>query len=88
VNVFTGGSAYSMVRDIAEGFVIPNELAFKRFAPGDFAVFAQEADKLLRELRGNQVPLTDVDATQKRQRSIQRVQQAMTIARNAQSRRG
>ena len=77
-----------MVRDIAEGFVIPNELTFKRFAPGDFVVFVQEADKLLRELRANQVPLTDVDATQKRQRSIQRVQQAMTIARSVQSRRG
>jgi len=88
VNVFTGGSAFSMVRDIAEGFVIPNEFTFKRFAAGDFAVFVQEADKLLRELRGNQVPLTDVEGTQKRQRSIQRVQQAMTIARNAQSRRG
>ena len=88
MNVFTGGSAYSMVRDIAEGFVIPNELTFKRFAPGDFVVFVQEADKLLRELRANQVPLTDVDATQKRQRSIQRVQQAMTIARSVQSRRG
>jgi hypothetical protein len=77
-----------MVRDIAEGFVIPSELTFKRFAPGDFPVFAQEADKLLRELRANQAPLTDVDATQKRQRSIQRVQQAMTIARSVQSRRG
>jgi hypothetical protein len=88
VNVFTGGSAYSMVRDIAEGFVIPSELTFKRFAPGDFAMFAQEADKLLREIRGNPAPATDVDAGQKRQRSIQRVQQAMTIARNAQSRRG
>ena len=88
MNVFTGGSAFSMVRDIAEGFVIPNEFTFKRFAAGDFAVFVQEADKLLRELRGNQVPLTDVEGTQKRQRSIQRVQQAMTIARNAQSRRG
>ena len=88
MNVFTGGSAYSMVRDIAEGFIIPNELTFKRFAPGDFALFSQEADKLLREIRGNPAPSTDVDATQKRQRSMQRVQQAMTIARNAQSRRG
>jgi hypothetical protein len=88
VNVFTGGSAFSMVRDIADGFIIPNELTFKRFAPGDFASFAQEADKLLRELRSNPPPLTDVDAGQKRQRSMQRVQQAMTIARSAQTRRG
>jgi hypothetical protein len=88
MNVFTGGSAYSMVRDIAEGYVIPTELTFKRFAPGDFVTFGQEADKLLRELRGNQVAATDVEAAQKRLRSIQRVQQAMTIARSVQSRRG
>jgi hypothetical protein len=88
VNIFSGGSAYAMVRDIAEGFVIPSELTFKRYAPGDFVTFVQEADKLLRELRANQVPSTDVDAAQKRQRSIQRVQQAMTIARSVQSRRG
>ena len=77
-----------MVRDIAEGYVIPNELTFKRFAPGDFSSFAQEADKLLRELRGNPAPLTDVEGSKKRQRSIQRVQQAMTIARSAQTKRG
>jgi hypothetical protein len=88
VNVFAGGSAFSMVRDIAEGFIIPNELTFKRFAPGDFASFVQEADKLLRELRSNPPPLTEVEAGQKRQRSMQRVQQAMTIARSAQPRRG
>ena len=88
MNIFTGGSAYAMVRDIAEGFVIPSELTFKRYTPGDFVTFLQEADKLLRELRGNQVLATEVEAAQKRQRSIQRVQQAMTIARSVQSRRG
>jgi len=76
-----------MLRDIADGFIIPNELTFKQFTPGDFALFSQEADKLLREIRGNPPPATDVDAAQKRQRRMQRVQQTMTIARNAQQRR-
>ena len=44
VSVFTGGSAYSMIRDIADGFIIPSELTFKRFAPADFAMFAQEVE--------------------------------------------
>jgi hypothetical protein len=77
-----------MIRDIADGFIIASELTFKRFTPGDFATFAQEADKLLRELRGNPVPLTDVDASQKRQRRMQRVQNAMMLARSVQTRRG
>ena len=86
--VFTGGSAYTMVRDIADGFVIPNETTFKQFAQPDFAAFSQEVDKLMREIRGTQPPVTDVEATQKRYRRIQRLQQAMIVARNVLKRRG
>ena len=35
MSAFLGGSAYNMVRDIAEGMVIPTELTFKRFRPDD-----------------------------------------------------
>jgi len=77
-----------MIRDIADGFIIPSELTFKQFGAGDFALFSQEADKLLREIRGNPPPATDVDAAQKRQRRMQRVQHAMVLARNVQTRRG
>ncbi len=77
-----------MVRDVADGFVIPSEMTFKQFARPDFAAFTQEAEKLLRELRANQAPLTDVEGTQKRHRRVQRLQQAMVIARSVLSRRG
>ena len=87
MSVFLGGSAYTMVRDIAEGYVIASELTFKKFQPGDFQQFGFEADKLLREIRASVPPTGDVDATQKRQRKMQRLQQAMTIANNARSRR-
>lgn len=87
MNVFTGGSAYTMVRDVADGFVIPTEMTFKQFARPDFALFSQEVDKLLREIRANQPPLTDVEGTQKRHRRVQRLQQAMAIARNVLARR-
>jgi hypothetical protein len=87
VSVFTGGSAYAMVRDIADGFVLPTELTFKQFHSNDFAVFSQEADKYLREIRGNPPLAADVEATQKRYRRMQRLQQAMAVARSAQSRR-
>lgn len=77
-----------MARDIADGFIIPSEMTFKQFTQGDFASFSQEIDKLLREIRGTQPPLTDVDATAKRHRKVQRLQQAMVIARNVVKRRG
>ena len=87
MGVFTGGSAYSMVRDIADGFVIPTELTFKQFGMQDFVAFTQEADKLLREVRAAQPAANDVEETRKRQRRLQRLQQAMSLARGVQSRR-
>ena len=87
MSVFTGGSAYSMVRDIADGFVIPTELTFKHFAMQDFVAFTQEADKFLREVRAAQPATNDVEETRKRQRRLQRLQQAMSLARGVQSRR-
>jgi hypothetical protein len=83
---FIGGSAYTMVRDIAEGYIIVSELTFKKFNAGEFQQFGFEADKLLREVRATVVPAGEVEATQKRHRKMQRLQQAMTIANNTRSR--
>ncbi len=87
MSVFLGGSAYAMVRDISEGYIIATELTFRKFQPGDFQQFGFEAEKLLREIRGNVPPTGDVEATQKRHRRMQRLQQAVTIANNVRSRR-
>jgi hypothetical protein len=86
MSAFLGGSAYNMVRDISEGYIIASELTFKKFRPEDFNTFSFEADKLLREVRGTVVPTGDVEATQKRHRKLQRLQQAMTIANNVRAR--
>ena len=86
MSAFLGGSAYSMVRDIADGYIIASELTFKKFQPADFKTFGFELDKLLREIRGNVPETGDVEATQKRQRRMQRLQQALTIANNVRQR--
>ncbi len=86
MSAFLGGSAYAMVRDVADGYIIATELTFRKFQIGDFQAFGVEADKLLREIRGN-VPATgDVEATQKRHRRMQRLQQAVTMANNVRQR--
>jgi hypothetical protein len=86
MSAFLGGSAYNMVRDIAEGMVIPTELTFKRFRSEDFNAFLFELDRLLREIRGTQPPADDVEAVKKRHRRMQRLQQALTIASNLRAR--
>jgi hypothetical protein len=85
--VFQGGSAYAMVRDIADGYIITSELTFKQFRDADFQSFLFEGDRLLREVRGTQAPTGDVEATQRRQRRLRRIQQALTIAHNVRARR-
>lgn len=86
MGAFLGGSAYNMVRDIAEGYIIATELTFKKFKTEDFNAFSFEADKLLREFRGTIVPAGEIEATQKRQRRMQRLQLAMTIANASRAR--
>ena len=86
MSAFLGGSAYTMVRDIAEGYIISTELTFRKFQPADFQTFGFEVDKLMREIRAAVPPTGDVDATQKRHRRMQRLQQAITISNNVRSR--
>jgi hypothetical protein len=87
MSVFVGGSAYSMAQSIADGYVITSELTFKKFEDSHIQTFLFEADRLLREIRGNQVASDDVVGAQARQRRMQRVQQAITIANSVRSRR-
>jgi hypothetical protein len=87
MSVFGGGSAYNMAQSIADGYIITTELTFKQFKVPDLQTFLFEADRLLREIRSNVAPADDVLATQNRQRKLQRLQQAVTIANNVKSRR-
>ncbi len=87
MGVFPGGSAYNMARDVAEGYILVTERTFKTYKPNDISEFLFETDRYLREVRGNQAPPGDLEATQKRQRKMQRLQQALTIANHVRSRR-
>jgi hypothetical protein len=87
MSVFLGGSAYNMVRDVADGFVLVSERTFRSFTSRDIAELGMEAERLLREVRSEQPALSDIEAIQKRQRRMQRLQQALTMAKAAGSRR-
>jgi hypothetical protein len=87
MSVFLGGSAYNMVRELSDGYIIVTERTFKQYKPQELTDFQMEADKLLREVRSNQALATDQEATQKRQRRMQRLQQAITIVNAVRSRK-
>ena len=86
MGVFIGGSAYNMARDIADGYLLVSERTFRTYAPREIAEFTMAAERLLREVRSDQPGLADTEATQKRQRRMQRIQQALTLAGGARQR--
>jgi hypothetical protein len=83
---FPGGSAWSMARDIAEGYTLVTERTFRMLSPADLEKLSFEMDRHLRELRGDQPALDDLPAVQLRNRRIQRMNQALLVLRNVRSR--
>jgi len=86
MSVFLGGSAYNMVRELADGFIIITERTFKTYKPQELTDFQMEAERYLRDVRGAQATPGDQEAIQKRQRRLQRLQQAITVANAVRSR--
>jgi hypothetical protein len=78
---FPGGSAYAMVRDISEGYLMVTERTFKQFARPDLEQLAFEFERLLRELRAEQPDLDDHAELQKKQRKLQRLNTALVVMR-------
>ena len=87
MSVFLGGSAYKMVRDIAEGYIIATRADVQEVpAAASSSSSASRPTSSCGRSGATVVPAGDVEATQKRQRRMQRLQQAMTIANNARAR--
>lgn len=78
---FMGGSAWSMARDIASGFVNVTERNFRRMSPGELNQLGHEIERALRELRGGATADEETQEVQVRQRSIQRLNSALTVMR-------
>jgi hypothetical protein len=78
---FIGGSAYSMARDIGEGYVNVTERTFKRMTDADMNKLTFEIDRFLRELRGTQSATDAIDVVKARNRKIQRLNTAVMISR-------
>jgi hypothetical protein len=78
---FPGGSAYAMVRDVAEGYFLVTERTFKTMTRADLEQLTFEIDRHLRELRGDQPGLDDLQAIQLRQRRMQRLNSTLNMVR-------
>lgn len=78
---FMGGSAFTMTRDIAGGYVLATERTYRAMSPADMNQLSHEMERHLRELRGESTAHEDTQALQARQRRIQRLNSALTVLR-------
>lgn len=84
---FIGGSAFVMAKDIADGLVLLTPMLVRKLNKPEIQNLEFELNKLLKEVRGEQPPLTDTLAIQKRNRKMSRINQAAIIIRNLESQR-
>ena len=78
---FMGGSAFSLARDIAEGYFSVTDRTFKSMTPAEMNQLGMEIDRYLRELRSEQNAKDETTVIQARNRKIQRMTSAMMVLR-------
>ena len=81
VSGFRGGSAWSMTRDIADGFVGVTERTYRQMTVAQMSQLGHEIERMLRELRGGATANETTAEVQSRQRRIQRLNSALTVMR-------
>ncbi len=82
---FIGGSAPAMVRQITEGYTLVNIVMLKRFTVGELDTLKFEIEKKLREIRAEQVDLSDTLSVQQKNRRMSRLEGALRIIRSSRS---
>jgi len=74
-----------MVRQITEGYTLVNIVMLKRFTVGELDTLKLEIEKKLREIRGEQVDLTDTPAIQLKNRRLSRLDGALRVIRTSRN---
>ena len=78
---FMGGSAWSMSKDIADGFITVTERTYRQMSVAEMGQLGGEIERLLRELRGGATAGEATVEVQTRQRRIQRLNSALMVMR-------
>ena len=83
---FLGGSVWAMVQGVAEGHHNITDRSFRSMNRSQLDQLAQEMERQLRDARGDQPPIDDMDRVKARNRKIQRLNSARMIMRGFRQR--
>jgi hypothetical protein len=87
VSAFSGGSAYAMASQIAEGYILLSPATLRKFQLHETRLLEIELDKLAREIRAENPPADDIPGIQKKGRKLVRINQAGMVIRSYNERR-
>jgi len=79
--------AWKVASDVSEGYLTLNSVMLRKFEPHELLAVQTELDRAARELRGTVVPVDDVEGSQKKNRKLLRISQALTVIQAARTRR-
>lgn len=71
--------AWKSAADLAEGYLTLNSVMLKKFEAHELAALQAELERAARETRGTVVAQDDADASQKKNRRLLRISQALTV---------
>jgi len=76
-----------MARQIMEGYTLVNAVMLKRLTTQELDTLLFEMEKLLRDTRGEIVDLTDLEAIQKKNRKVSRLQNSVRVLKASKQER-
>lgn len=84
---YMGGSAPAMAQQVADGYTLVTAVQLKRLADNEMDQLQFELEKILRDLRGQVIPLDDQPALQARNRKLARISGAISQLQATAARR-
>ena len=71
--------AWKTAADISEGYMTINSVMLKKFEAHELVALQAELDRASRETRSTVIPQDDAEASQKKNRKLLRISQALTV---------
>lgn len=71
--------AWKVASDVTEGFLTLNSVMLKKYEAHELVALQAELDRSAREIRGTIVAQDDLEGSQKRNRKLLRISQALTV---------
>ncbi len=71
--------AWKVASDVTEGFLTLNSVMLRKYEAHELVALQAELDRSAREIRGTIIAQDDLEGSQKRNRKLLRISQAVTV---------